>query len=173
MVIMLFIFTILLFPIRLNAKVYLKPEEEIIYIKLFLYKFFISDLKIFIFNNEINYKIGKSKPKVFKFTVPFEQNNNQLDYFKIKRIDVLIYLGINTFISTFGSLILKFISQIVSDNSKISTNVRVLPIYFSNSLHLKGKVGLSTNILKILSALLVNLISNILKQRKENKNAIQ
>ncbi len=175
MVIMLFIFVILFIPIRFCIKIYAKPEEGIAYSKLFFYHLFIIDAKLFIHNNSLYYKIGRNKPGELILKIPFKLSENKLNLLRVEKVSITTYMGVDPLFSTFGTILLRFIEPYIEKLSKTTEiELKSIPIYFSSSIHLKARVGVFTNLFKIITSLIINSIIKLFKSKKEkDKNAIQ
>ena len=157
MVIMLFLFILLIFPIKLGAKLYFLPKEGYLTIKFFLYRIFILSIHIFATNGKIYFKLGKKRPSEFlidfstsqKTTIPYNP-------FKIMKLKIFLQAGGNPTVVTTFSFFFNFFGKVLATKFKnIKVDIYSLPSYYKQEFSLKSKLVLYTSLLAVIYALVL------------------
>lgn len=174
MVVMLFLFTLLIFPIKIGAKLYFLPEEGFLSVKFFLYRFFVFNLEFFSSEGKIFLKIGKRQPSEFVFD--FSNTGNNIDFYnplQITRFSMILHIGGNPQTVTVFSFLSKTIADLLPKSIK-STKIKIrsIPAYYKSGFSAKAKISVFTNLLALLYSLIYYLIKKIFS-KKEKTNAIQ
>ncbi len=174
MIIMLFLFTLLIFPIKIGAKLYFLPEEGFLSIKFFLYRIFIFNLEFFISNDKIFLKLGKKKPSEFNLDLS-NNEKSQLPFnpLIIRKVSIIINTGGSPVFVTGYSFVANIISSKLPKYFK-NTKIEIcsFPAYYKSGISIKGHLSVFTNILALFYMLIYYLISKLFT-KKEKQNAIQ
>lgn len=172
---MLFIFTIIILPIIFRVKIHTSINEGQLHAKLFLYKLLIIDIRLFLSDKSIYYKVGVNKPKKINFdlTLLTKKSTKKAKMFFITKVNFFIYFGGNVTLTTLIATILDAIRPILSESLNLyNINIKTVPIFFSNSLSINAEVRLFTNVMTLIIGLIYNTIFKLTNKSKETKNVI-
>lgn len=173
MVIMLFIFVILIFPINLRVKLNFNLNDRFLWLKFFLFHIFITDVKFIQVDNNIYLKIGSKKPTKFSIDLSNKSAPIPFNPIYLKNASINITQGTNPIYTTILNYIINIAKNILYRiTNKYKIQICTTPIFHKSVLSIKAKLSAYTNILALLYALIIYSISKIFT-KKEKKNVIQ
>lgn len=99
MVIVLFLFVILFFPIKFTTKIRIDIKNAYFCATLFFMKICIINLHLISYNGLLYYSIGRIEPKPLKFKRKGKKTNTPInyDFFKGEKVVADVFVGITPF----------------------------------------------------------------------------
>lgn len=169
---MLIIFISLILPIKLGIKLNVALNEGYMSANIFLYRILILDLKLFLYNERIYYKIASQKPKMIVIDPSkLISSGKKMKVLFIQKLSINYRLGGNIHL-TMLNVCLPILSKLFFQNliKKYKVKIRGISNYLSNSFDIEINVGAFTNLLILVIGSIINLIIKL--TNKEKKNAI-
>ena len=130
MVIVLFLFTLLLFPIKFKVNVKVDVNNAYFCIDFFFYKLLIVQMRIIDYDNVLYVTISRLKPKKIKFQEKNKKVNIPInyDFFRGEKVKVnLLFGSISSPTQLVGAFLLRIflpnISQIIDDRLQFNVGV--------------------------------------------------
>lgn len=138
MVIVLLLFVLLFFPIKITSKVNVDIKNAYFYVGLFILKFPIIDFQIVNYKNKLYYVIGRFEPK----PIIINENNNKknsvpmrYDFFRGEKVMVTAKIGtfspsLTTSLTILLGIIIPPICQIIDERVYLD----ILPDYIDKNV---------------------------------------
>ena len=148
MVIVLFFFVLLFFPLRFTAKIIADVKNAHFAVSLFLFKILATSVQIFSYQNKLYYAVSRFEPKPIKFNKNKKKTSTKpvgYDFFKGERLVAVVKIGtfspaLSIMLSGALRIIFPRLCHIIDER----VSMDVIPDFFDNNLMLYSDLTVFT-----------------------------
>lgn len=138
MVIVLFLFVLLLFPIKFTAKINADFKNAYFCVNLFLFRLLATSIQVFNYEDKLYYAVARFAPKPIKIKKNSQKSYNipvSYDFFRGERLMVVAKIGafspaLNVMLSGVLRIIFPRFCHIIDER----LSVDVIPDFFDNNI---------------------------------------